>query len=696
MAAPNDDPLSPPQAKVVPTPLKKHGHVRIDPYYWMKDRDNPEVLDYLARENAYTKAVLAPHAACEEALFHEIVGRIKPADSSVPYKLDDYLYYTRFEEGQEYPLYCRKLALDPNGPEEIMLDANQLAQGHAYFALGEMAVSFNQDLLAYACDTQGRRIYTIYMKHLPTGQWLSDCIPDVTGNMAWANDNCTLFYSKQDPVTLRSYRIYRHQIGTPCSTDQLVYEELDETFSTAVFKTKSKRFVMIASHHTTSTEYRYLEADDPLGTFRVVASREPGHEYHVEHFKDYFYIRTNLGAPNFRLMRTPVAHPGKDHWEEVIPHRESVLLESFELFRDYLVLEERRDGLIHLRIRPWEGESEHEVDFDEPAYSVSLGENPEFDTSLLRFVYTSLTTPPSTYDYHMQSREKQLLKREEVVGDFDPRRYRTERLWAPARDGVHVPISLVYRPDRVTPSSQAPLLLYGYGAYGISMDASFSSPRLSLLDRGIMFAIAHVRGGEELGRQWYEQGKLLHKKNTFTDFIDCAEYLIRQGYTSSERLFAMGGSAGGLLVGAVINMRPELFHGAIAQVPFVDVLTTMLDPSIPLTTGEYDEWGDPNDKEYYDYILSYSPYDNVVAQSYPHLFVTAGLHDSQVQYWEPAKWVAKLRATKTDTHRLLLQTNMEAGHSGASGRFRRYRELATIYTFLLDLTDRLAPAPSSL
>ena len=675
--------LTPPQAKVLPTTLEKHGHQRIDNYYWVNKRDNPEVLAYLTAENEYAKAAMAHREGLEEALFEEIRGRIKQTDLSVPYKLDDYFYYTRFEEGKEYPLYCRKLRT-LEADEELMLDVNVVAEGHEYCSVGGLAISFGQGILAYAVDTQGRRIYTIRFKDLGSGELLADMIPEVTGNLAWANDDRTLFYSKQDPATLRSFQIYRHSLGTEGGQDELVYEETDETFSTSVLKTKSKRYLMITSHQTVSTEYRYLDANDPLGEFQVLVPRERDHEYEVDHYEDAFYIRTNFRAKNFRLMTTTVGKPGKEHWQEMIPHREDVLLESFELFQDYLVVEERKRGLIQLRVLPWKGGDEHYLDFGEPTYFASLGENPEFNTPLLRFVYTSMTTPNSVFDYNMATREKTLLKQEEVLGGFDTTHYQTERLWASARDGMQVPISLVYRKG-LEKHGKNPLLLYGYGAYGASMDASFSSSRISLLDRGFVFAIAHVRGGEELGREWYERGKLLNKKNTFADFIDCAEYLLREGYTNQERLFAMGGSAGGLLMGAVVNMRPDLFKGVVAQVPFVDVVTTMLDYNIPLTTGEYDEWGDPNQSDYYQYILSYSPHDNVQAKAYPHLLVTAGLHDSQVQYWEPAKWVAKLRAIKTDENLVLLKTTMEAGHGGLSGRFRRFKELAFIYAFLLDL-----------
>lgn len=673
----------PPAAKPIPASLEKHGHVRNDPYFWLNERGNPDVLDYLKAENDYAEAVMGHVKSLEQSLFDEIRGRIKQTDLSVPYKLDDYFYYVRFEGGKEYPWYCRKKgSLD--SPEEVMLDVNVLAAGHEFFAVGGCAISFNQDVLAYSVDTQGRRIFTIRFKNLQTGETLPDEIPDVTGNIAWANDNRTLFYSRQDPETLRSYQIKRHVLGTRWEDDPIVFEETDDTFSVAVFRTKSKRFVMIVSHQTVSSEYRYLAADTPSGEFQIFASRERDHEYDVDHFQDWFFIRTNDHAKNFRLMKTRVGEPDRAHWQEVIPHRPDVLLEGFELFEEHLVVEERKDGLLNLRVRPWNGDGEHYLDFGEPAYLATLGENPELQTRTLRFVYTSMTTPQTVYDYNMDTRETVLLKQEEVVGGFSSTNYETVRLWGPSHDGIRVPISVVYRKGLKRDGSN-PLLLYGYGSYGASMDASFSSPRLSLLDRGFVFAIAHVRGGEELGRQWYEAGKLLHKKNTFLDFIECGEFLIREGFTKPEHMFAMGGSAGGLLMGAVMNLRPDLFKGIVAQVPFVDVVTTMLDPNIPLTTGEYDEWGDPNQKEFYDYMLSYSPYDNVARQAYPHLCVTTGLHDSQVQYWEPAKWVAKLRTFNTSGSRIVLKTNMDAGHGGASGRFRRYKELAFIYSFMLDL-----------
>jgi len=679
----NKGAAQPPMARIVPVKLEKHGHIRVDNYYWLRERDNPEVIEYLEAENEYTENVMAHTHDLQEVLFEEIKGRIKQTDMSVPYKMDDFYYYTRYEGDREYPIYCRKKgSLD--GTEEILIDVNTIAEGYEYFHVGQRAISFDHDLLAYPVDTVGRRIYTIYFKDLKTGRLLEDIIPDVTGNLAWANDNKSLFYTRQDPVTLRWYQVYRHVLGTDPAEDQLVYEEKDDTFDCYVFKTKSKKYIMIACYQTLSTEYRYLDADQPEGEFKVIQRRERDHEYHVDHYRDYFYIRTNLQAKNFRLMKTPVARTGKENWEEVIPHRDEVLLEGFEIFKDYLVLEERKNGLIELRVSPWSGEGDHYIDFGEPAYFAFASDNYDFDTPLFRYTYMSMTTPRSIYDYNMVTREKVLLKRQEVLGGFDSNNYRTERLTATARDGTEVPISIVYRKG-IKMDGKNPLLLYGYGSYGFSMDASFRSHRFSLIDRGFIWAIAHVRGGQELGRQWYEDGKLLKKKNTFTDFIDCAEYLVREGYTSPDRLFAWGGSAGGLLMGAVINMRPDLFKGVVANVPFVDVLTTMLDESIPLTTSEYDEWGNPNEKVYYDYILSYSPYDNIEAKDYPNLLITTSLHDSQVQYFEPAKWVAKLREMKTDQNRLLLKTEMEAGHSGVSGRYKQYKEYAFTYAFILDL-----------
>ena len=674
---------TPPAARTDTAKLEKHGHVRIDPYYWLKEREDPEVIAYLDAENEYTDAMTAHTKDLQETLFEEIKGRIKQTDMSVPYKLDEYYYYTRMEEGREYPIYCRKKgSLD--APEEIMLDVNEMAEGHAFYSVGTRQVSAGQDLLAYAVDTVGRRIHTIHVKNLATGEHLPDVIPDVTGNLVWAEDNRTLFYTKQDPTTLRWDRVYRHVLGADPAEDELVYEERDDIFYTYLSKTKSKKYLMIVTAHSLSTECRCLEAQNPDGEFRIILPRQSDHEYFVDHYEDHFFIRTNDQAKNFRLMRTPVDRTEMEHWEEVIGHRADVLLEDFEIFRNHLVIKERRDGLIRIRVRPWSGEDEHYLAFEEPAYLAYTEVNLDFDTPLLRYGYTSMTTPRSIYDYDMETREKVLLKQDEILGGFDSANYRTERLYATARDGARVPISIVYRKG-LEKNGSNPLLLYGYGSYGSSVDASFNAPNISLLDRGFVYAIAHIRGGEELGRQWYEDGKLFNKKNTFTDFVDCADHLVQEQYTRPEALFIYGGSAGGLLIGATVNMRPELFRGAIAAVPFVDVVTTMLDDSIPLTTFEYDEWGNPNEKAYYDYILSYSPYDNVERKAYPNLLVTTSLHDSQVQYWEPAKWVARLRTHKTDDNLLLFRTQMEAGHGGVSGRYKMYRETAFKFAFMLNL-----------
>ena len=676
----------PPIAKRIPHRLETHGHERIDDYFWLRERDNPEVIAYLEAENAYLDARMAHTKEFQETLFQEIKGRIKEDDSSAPYRYKDYWYYTRFEEGKAYPLFCRKRgSLD--AAEQMMLDVNALAEGHEFCQVSGMRVSEDQRLGVYGADFVGRRFYTLRVRDLTSGTDLADVIPGVTGNTAWANDNRTLFYTKQDPVTLRSHQVYRHTLGTPASEDVLVYQEDDETFSCGVYKTKSRKYIVIGSRQTVTDESRYIPADNPTATPVVFAARERGHEYDIDHLGDYFYIRTNRDAKNFRLMRAKEGRKGLEDWEEVVPHRPETLLEAFELFEDYLVLSDRREGLARLRVIPWDGSTSHEVDFGEAVYEAAPGTNPEAETTTLRYGYTSMTTPSSVYDYDMATREKRLVKRDEVLGGFDPAIYRTERLWAAARDGARVPISIVYRSD-FKRDGKGPLLLYGYGSYGVSSSAGFSSPRLSLLDRGFAYAIAHVRGGQELGRAWYEDGRQKQKMNTFSDFIDCAEHLVKERYTSRELLYATGGSAGGLLMGAVMNMRSDLFHGIVTRVPFVDVVTTMLDEDIPLTTAEYDEWGDPNREDFFEYILAYSPYDNIEAKAYPNVLVTTGLHDSQVQYWEPAKWVAKLRAMKTGGNVLLLKTNMHAGHGGASGRYEQYRETALNYAFLLDLAGR--------
>lgn len=676
----------PPVANKKPKTFEKHGTAWTDEYFWLRERESEEVLEYLRAENAYTENAMAGVDGLRDTLFAEMKGRIKEDDTSVPYSLNGYSYYTRYEEGKEYPFYCRKKEGDEG--ERIMLDVNALAEPYDYYAVSGLSVSENNCLLAFGEDTLSRRIYTLRFKDLETGEFLEDVIPGITGSVVWAADNATVFYTKQDPQTLRACRIYRHVLGTPATDDVLVYEEKDETFYAYVRRSKSREVIFISCGSTTTSEWRALPADQPFGEFEVIQPRRKGLEYEVEQYGDHYYFLHNFEAKNFKLSKAPINKSTLENWEDIIPHRADVLLEGIEVFADFLVTDERKGGLTKLVVRPWNDlKGGHKIVFRDPAYMAYPSVNPEFDTEVFRYGYTSLTTPNSVFDYNMRTRESKLLKQQEVPGGFSPADYASERILVTARDGAEVPVSIVYRKG-FKKDGGSPLLLYGYGSYGHSMDAYFSSARLSLLDRGFAFAIAHVRGGEEMGRQWYEDGKLLKKKNTFTDFIDCADYLVSGKYTSPENLFAMGGSAGGLLMGAVINMRPELWKGVVAQVPFVDVINTMLDASIPLTTGEYDEWGNPNEAEYFHYIRSYSPYDNVKAGAYPHMLVTTGLHDSQVQYWEPAKWVAKLRDTKTDDNLLLLHTEMTTGHGGASGRFARLKEVAVEYAFLLMLTER--------
>ena len=692
--------MPPPRAPQRPHRHEKHGDVRVDAYYWLRERDNPEVREYLEAENTHVREALAGTADFEERLFEEIKGRIKQTDMSVPYREGDFRYYRRYEDGREYEIHCRRGIAEAGDPaamadgEHVILDVNRVAEGHEFCQVAARPVSPSERLLAYAVDTVGRRQYAIRVRNLATGEDLPDVIADVTANIAWAADSRTFFYARHDPTTLRPYQILRHRLGDDPADDRLVYEETDATFSCGVWQSRSRRYILIGSFQTLSTEFRYLDASDPDAPPRTFLARQRGHEYDIDHYGGRFYIRTNYGARNFRLMEADDDAPALEAWRELVPHREDVLITGFELFRDHLVVAERHAGLTRIRVRPWDG-AEHHIAFDEPAYAVSIDTNREPETATLRFHYSSMTTPPSVYDYDMTTRARTLLKREEVLGDFDPLRYETERLFATAPDGVRVPISLVRRRGKAAGGGGAPLLLYGYGAYGVSMEPTFRSARLSLLDRGFTYAIAHIRGGEELGRWWYDDGKLRKKKNTFTDFIACGEHLVAAGCTTPERLFGMGGSAGGLLMGAVVNRRPDLFHGVVAQVPFVDVVTTMLDESLPLTTGEYDEWGNPNEPGAYAYIRSYSPYDNMEPVAWPHLLVMTGLHDSQVQYWEPAKWVARRRALQPDDgRRLLLKTNMDAGHGGASGRFRQYRETALQYAFLLDLAGLADGAPA--
>jgi oligopeptidase B len=697
---------TPPKAAIRPHEMTVHGHTRVDNYYWLNERENPEVIAYLEAENQYEEACLKHTEPLQEQLFKEITGRIKQDDNSVPIKIRDYYHYTRYEEGKEYPIYCRKKhSLD--AAEEIILDGNVLAEGHAFFDIGEVSLSEDDRLLAYSVDTVSRRIYSVYVKDLETGELMDEPITGTSGNLVWASDNKTLFYGVKDE-TLRPCKIMRHRLGSPATDDVKVYEETDETFVCYISKTKSRKYLIINSDSTLSSECRILESDQPMNEFRVFQERQPDMLYGIDHYREHFYIQTNAdGAKNYKIMRTPVGQTEKSHWEEVVPHREKVMLEGFTIFDKFFVVEERECGLVKIRVKSWDGLTDYYLDFGEPAYTAGVGANPDFEATTLRYAYNSMTTPSSVYEWDMEKRTKTLLKRQEIVGGYNPEDYVTERLMAPSHDGVLVPISIVYKknvddavpepvkgprtkgsgPSTGSGTLDRPLVLYGYGSYGSSMDAYFSVARLSLLNRGFVWAIAHIRGGEEMGRQWYDDGKMLKKKNTFLDFIACAEYLINKGYTTPQKLFAMGGSAGGLLVGAVTNMRPDLWKGVIAQVPFVDVVTTMLDESIPLTTGEYDEWGNPNEKKYYDYMLSYSPYDNVEAKDYPAMLITTGLHDSQVQYWEPAKWAAKLRALKTDKNPLYLKTEMDYGHGGASGRFEGYKEVVLEYAFMLDVLE---------
>ena len=675
----------PPIAAAKPKDLTEHGHVRNDPWYWLNDRENPEVIAYLEAENAYKDAVMAGLKDVQEELFQEIKGRIKEKDESVPQLDNGYWYYYRYVEGGEYPIHCRK-AKTLDAPEQIMLDVNEVAKPFDYYNATGLTVSTDNSILAYAEDTLSRRIYTIVFKNLETGKMLADRIPNTDGSIVWANDNKTVFYGIKDE-TLRVFKIMKHRIGTDASKDVVVYHEKDATFDLGIGKTKSRKYLVISATQTVSNEYRYLDANTPDGQWTVFQPRERNLEYSVDH-GDKWYIRTNMGATNFRLMSAAEGKTGKADWQEVIPHRSDVFLEGFTLFKTHLVLEERINGIVNIRVKSWDGKQDYHVDFGEDSYVAYASNNPQFDSPTVRLAYTSMTTPNSVFDLNMATQEKKLMKQQEVLGGFDKNNYVSERIYATARDGVKVPISVVYKKGFKKDGTQ-PLLLYAYGSYGASMDPYFSASRLSLLDRGFAYAIAHIRGGQEMGRQWYEDGKLLKKQNTFNDFVDCGDYLVAQKYTGKDNLFAMGGSAGGLLMGAVVNMRPDLFKGVVAAVPFVDVVTTMLDETIPLTTFEWDEWGDPHKKEYYDYMLSYSPYDQVKAQAYPAMLVTTGLHDSQVQYWEPAKWVAKLRTMKTDKNPLLLHTNMDAGHGGQSGRFRAFKEVAMEYAFMLDLAGKV-------
>ena len=674
-----------PRADKIDKVIEKHEDIRVDPYYWMNDRENPEVIDYLERENAYFEAVMEKTNGLQEDLFKEMKARIKEDDTSVPYFYNGYYYITRYETGKDYPIYTRRKE-SMKSDEEVLFDVNEMAKDYAYYHLRGISISPDNKWAAYAVDTLSRRNYIIHVKNLETGEVIEDAIPQTTGTSTWGNDNKTLFYARKDAQSLRPNQIYRHSIGERVEDDELLYTEEDETYVTYVYKTRSRNYIVIGSSSTLSDEFRILDANTPLGEFRLFQERIPGLEFQIEHYDDYFYVLTNKDkARNFKIMKTQLNQTSKDNWIDVIPHRKDVLVEGLDLFEDYMVISERNNGLNKIRVIDWEGEQDYYLPFKSETYRVNTMQNPEFNTTKLRYAYTSLTTPASVIEFDMATKETEVLKEQEVLGgSFDKENYIAKRLWATARDGKKIPLSMVYHKETKL-NKNTPLLQYGYGSYGVTIDPSFSSIRLSLLDRGFVYVIAHVRGSEYLGREWYDNGKMLNKKNTFTDFIDVSKFLIEEGYTSSDNLYAMGGSAGGLLMGAVMNMEPKLYNGVIAQVPFVDVLTTMLDDSIPLTTGEYDEWGNPNDKTYYDYMKSYSPYDNVEKKEYPNTLITTGFHDSQVQYWEPAKWISKLRDNQIGEGVLLLKTNMDTGHSGGSGRFESIKEVALEYSFILNL-----------
>lgn len=673
----------PPIAEKIPHQMVMFGDTRIDPYYWLNMRDSQKVLDYLIAENAYTEAMMEPTIPLQEKLYNEMRSRQKEEDVTVPVFLNGYYYYIRYEEGKEYPINCRKKGI-LDAPEEIILDENEVAAGHRFCQVASIDISPDNQIVAYGVDTIGSRKFTIHFKNLQTGKLINTKIDNTTGAIAWANDSKTVFYSKKDK-SLRPFKIFRHNISSPYSNnDVIIYHETDETFDAHVFTSKSREYIFIMTSSSTSSEYRYLSANNPLGEFKVIQPRQKGIEYGVEHHADNFYIRTNWNAENFRIMETPISKPTMDNWKELIPQRKDVLVMNMDVFKDFLVITERKDALIQVKVHKWSDKSEFYIDFGEEVYTALPAGNPEFDTPLFMYFYTSLTTPGSTYEINLHTQERKLLKQNEVLGGYNPDNYQTKRLWAQTNDSVNVPISIVHKKG-LELNGNNPLLIYAYGAYGYSENPIFDANLISLLDRGFVYAIAHVRGGEEMGRNWYEKGKMLNKKNTFTDFIDCTEYLIEQKYSNPEKIIAQGGSAGGLLVGAVSNIRPDLYKAIIAEVPFVDVVTSMLDTSMPLTTGEYEEWGNPNDSVFYSYIKSYSPYDQVKPQEYPNMLVTTSYHDSQVQYFEPAKWVAKLRSTKTDNNLLLFKVDMDSGHGGASGRFKSLKDIAFTYAFMIKI-----------
>jgi oligopeptidase B len=674
--------VNPPVAKIESKIDTLFGQEMVDNYFWLRQRGNPEVIDYLKAENAYTEAVMKHTEKLQDKLYREMVGRIKETDLSVPVKRDEFYYYSRTEEGKQYKIYCRKKG-SLEAEEEILLDVNLVAAGREYMGLGIYEVSPSHRLLAYAVDTTGSERFTLRVKDLETQELYPDVIDSVSTSLEWANDDKTFFYTITDEAW-RSYKLYRHTLGGDVENDVLVFHEKDDAFSLDIAKSKSMGYLYVYLESMTTSEVHYLDANNPTGKFELVHARQQDMEYSLSHHGDQFYIVTNDNAENFKLMQVPVSDPWKRNWSEGIAHRDSVKLDRIEVFKHFMALYERENGLKQIRIKDFSSNQIHRVEFPEPVYTCWPNWNPEYKSHLLRFTYASFITPNSVYDYNMRTRKRELKKQKEVLGGYDPDEYQSERIFATAGDGTRIPISMVYKKGMVKDGS-IPLYLSGYGAYGSSAEPYFSSNRLSLLDRGFIYARAHVRGGGEMGRYWYDDGKLLNKRNTFTDFIAVAEHLISENYTSADRLAIVGGSAGGLLIGAVVNMRPDLFGLVIADVPFVDLINTMLDASIPLTVVEYEEWGNPNEKEYFDYMLSYSPYDNVEAKEYPHMLILAGLNDTRVQYWEPAKWTAKLRAAKTDNNRLLLKTNMGAGHGGASGRYDRLKELAFEYAFILDV-----------
>lgn len=674
--------VKPPVAERIPKVLEIHGDRRIDYYYWLNERNNPKVIDYLKAENAYTEAIFSELKPLKDKIFQELKSRIKEDDSSVPYESNGYYYYYRYEAGKEYPIYCRKKG-SLQAAEEVMLDQNKLAEGKKFHSIGGVAVSFDNELLAYSEDTVGRRQYIIRFKNLRTGEVLPQSIPNTTGQAVWAADNKTVFFNIKDEA-LRSFKVMRFNLETQAIDE--VFHEKDEKFSCYVYPSASRRYIMIGSSSTLTTEIRYVPADRPYDAFKIFQPRETGVRYSVADVADRWIIKTNADqAENFKIMVTSLDKTPRANWVDLIAHRTNVLIEDFIPFKSHLVVEEKYDGQIHLSVYDYSGRKINEVSMPEPTYSLNLGINENQTSDWVRFEYQSFVTPPSTREYNLKTGETRVLKTKEVPG-YDSHQYESRYIFAKAADGEEIPVSIVFRKSTELDGT-APCVLYGYGSYGYSLEATFSTSRISLLDRGFVYAIAHIRGGQEKGRRWYEEGKFLKKKNTFTDFIACAEHLIAEKYADPDRLFAWGGSAGGLLMGAVANMRPELWAGIISEVPFVDVVTTMLDESLPLTVGEFEEWGNPKDPEYYYYMKSYSPYDNIQTKAYPPMLVTTGLHDSQVQYWEPAKYVAKLRAMKTDNNPLLLYTNMDAGHGGASGRYSYLEEVAMKYVFLLDLAQ---------